>query len=825
MAKVFLAIYRFFAARRWLLYTLMALLFGVFGFFATRIRYEEDVTKLVPGSDNSKTKIASSNIKIKDKITLQITAAPDSASDPWTLAAYADTLAELLVAEDSTEHHITNILCRVSDDIAVSALYFLLDHVPSYVDTACYATIDSLLTPEALSETMAHNYDLIMADETGAATQMVSSDPAALRKAVLGELSGATGSFKLVASHLFCPDSTAALLFLAPDFNYQASDTAAVLVGSIDRAVKAFEAAHPDAQVLWHGAPVVSWSNASRMKKDIVLTVSISLLLILVFIFICFRDWKVIPYQLIPIVFGVLVALSCIYWIKGQMSLLALGIGSVVLGVALSYCLHIIPHFKYTGDPERVLREEATPVVLGCLTTIGAFLGLLATSSDLLKDFGLFATFGLTASTLFALIFLPHFFRPGDTRKNEKAFAAIDRINSVRLDRNHPLLWVVAIVAAVCIAFAWKVEFDPDLKSINYTVPSAVKSSEFYNEKNTDGASTYYYAGIGSTLDEALLNAARIVDVLEELQERDSVQKVGAIQLKLLVPTAVQDERIAAWNAYWTPARVASAKKAIDAAARKAGLDPSLFGTFFDIIATDFEPASIFDSGIIPEELASNFVEIGKDGTYMVFVSANYENIDRFSVGKRIDALGGTVVLDPIFYTADLVEIVHQDFNSVLWISSLFVLLVLLVSFRNVWLALLAFLPMFLSWYVVEGAMALLGIQFNLINIVISTFIFGIGVDYSIFVMQGLLDRARGGDGTLLLYHKSAIFFSAVVLLVVVTLLLFAVHPAVSSVGVSTIIGMVSTILFTYTLQPFVFRQMMKVPYFRKSCKVQFLPD
>ena len=40
---------------------------------------------------------------------------------------------------------------------------------------------------------------------------------------------------------------------------------------------------------------------------------------------------------------------------------------------------------------------------------------------------------------------------------------------------------------------------------------------------------------------------------------------------------------------------------------------------------------------------------------------------------------------------------------------------------------------MFLSWYVLQGLMALLGLEFNLINIVISTFIFGIGVDYSIF--------------------------------------------------------------------------------------------
>ena len=45
---------------------------------------------------------------------------------------------------------------------------------------------------------------------------------------------------------------------------------------------------------------------------------------------------------------------------------------------------------------------------------------------------------------------------------------------------------------------------------------------------------------------------------------------------------------------------------------------------------------------------------------------------------------------------------------------------------------------MFISWYVMQGYMAIFNLEFNLINIVISTFIYGIGVDYSIFVMEGL---------------------------------------------------------------------------------------
>ena len=96
----------------------------------------------------------------------------------------------------------------------------------------------------------------------------------------------------------------------------------------------------------------------------------------------------------------------------------------------------------------------------------------------------------------------------------------------------------------------------------------------------------------------------------------------------------------------------------------------------------------------------------------------------------------------------------------------------------------------------------MLGLEFNLINIVISTFIFGIGVDYSIFVMDGMLGK---DNPKLLTYHKTAIFFSAVVLILSIASLMFATHPAISSIGLSTLIGMASTIAITYTLEPFLF--------------------
>jgi predicted RND superfamily exporter protein len=185
-------------------------------------------------------------------------------------------------------------------------------------------------------------------------------------------------------------------------------------------------------------------------------------------------------------------------------------------------------------------------------------------------------------------------------------------------------------------------------------------------------------------------------------------------------------------------------------------------------------------------------------------------------VGDRVAEMKDAVVVDPFYYTADMLDMLHTDYNTTLLISAIFVFIVLLLSFRNIVVSIIAFLPMFLSWYMVQGWMAIFGLPFNMVNIVVSTFIFGIGVDYSIFVMQGLIAAQRGEGSRLLEYHKVAVFFSAFVLIVVMVSMLCATHPTITSIGNSTIIGMLSTIMITYTLQPLLFRWAMKWPYMRK---------
>ena len=816
MHKVFIPIYRFFHTHKILMYLIMAATALVFLFFGLRLHFEEDIAKLLPTS-SVESQLAFSSIQLKDKIYIQVTSANEPLSTD-VLAERTEEFVDLLYEKDSSSHLIANVLYKMEPETAINALDFVLEHIPSFIDTSAYRDFEKALEPEAIEKQMWVNYEQMMEDETGDITQAIMYDPLNLRDVVLGDvLQSAAGNFNIINEQLFSPDSTVALAFLAPGFRSLDSKAAARFSKMLSQAQSEFETTHPDVKVHAHGDPIGSVSNAGRIRSDLVVTVGISLVLILLLIGLCFRSFPFIWKLLLPILYGTAFSLACIYWIKGGMSLMALGLGAIVLGVAISYTLHVLIHHFFVGDPEKLLKDESTPVFFGCITTVGAFCSLLFTDSDLLRDFGLFASFALLGSTLFALIFLPHFLPSIKADSNSKTFRRIARINNLPFDKKPWFLILIGVIVVVGIIFSPKVKFDSDLRNLDYNSPEETEAESLFNAKNNDGFYHLYFATVSTDIDEALEADKSLMVILDSLKKQDVVHGYTDIIPKLFVTQAEQEQRIATWNEFWTEERKAFAIAQVEKGAMDFGLDPMMFYDFKDLLDAEYEPASLIESEVVPDNLLGNFIECNADSQYMVFTDVSMRFDEKDIATDALVTNPKTFVLEPFYYCKSMVEIINDDFNIAVWISSLFVLLILLISFRNIITALLSFLPMVLSWFMVQGYMALIGLEFNLISIIISTFIFGVGVDYSIFITEGLLAQARTGSRDILTWHRVAIFFSAIILVIVVASLLFAVHPAIRSIGLSTLIGMASTIMISYALQPFAFWQLMKIPAYKRS--------
>jgi predicted exporter len=436
----------------------------------------------------------------------------------------------------------------------------------------------------------------------------------------------------------------------------------------------------------------------------------------------------------------------------------------------------------------------------------------MLTQSALLRDFGLFASLAMTGTTFAALFFLPHTFPAVTNRRFDKMFRLLERINSYPLDRQPWLLVLIAVLFTASLFTQSGVTFDANLRNIGYYDPAVTRSMEMYAEKTARGLAVAHYAATAAHLDSALIRNRAVSRLCDSLRAAGKIRAASGSS-EILLPEAEQKRRLSAWRNYWNKDRTEALKHTVIAAGEANKFKPAMFAPFFELITKEYAPSSLYESSVLPAGLMANMAEYSR-GMYLVYTSVQLESRNLKEVNDLFAAQPGVIVADPFYYTTRMVEQMHADFNTILGISSLFVLLVLIFTFRSIPLALIAFLPMGMSWYIVLGVMAMLGLQFNLINIMLSTFIFGIGVDYSIFVMEGLLAAGiRGDDKKLLTYHKTAIFLSAAVLVISVSSLMFARHPALASIGVATLVGMTSTILIAYTLLPFLYRLLMKTGY------------
>lgn len=825
MTEFCIKIYRFFRNHRAVFWVSMIALYAFFGYFASKIYLEEDINKLMPSSKNEDgtTKLAFANLRIKDKTFLLFEGKNGASVEHITeiCDAFIDSLESRNAAMDSTHQVIGNIFYRLPDDLMLDVIDYMSAHLPAYIDTSVYTRLDAMLTYPHMKQQMKANHDDLLSPVGSMFPELIQMDPIGLRSLLIEQMKpfteGAAGSYKTLNGHFFVQDSTVCVAFITPMYSATNTGQGSTLFRILNDQIEQFSASAPDIKISYHGTPASGFYNSWRIKSDLKGTIIGSLVLVLIFISICFRNYNTIPLLLLPVVFGTLFGLAAMYFIKGHFSLLALGIGAVVLGVALSYVLHIITHYKYISDPEQVLRDQVKPVCLGCLTTIGSFMGLIFIRTELLQDFGLFAAFAIVGTTFFSLVFLPQFLNPRKNKLNHHAFAIIDRINAYPFDRKKPLLFTILTAAIVCIGFyiAGGTQFDADMHNLGYKAESTSYSENLLRSKTHTGDKQKYFASSGATMEEAIENFEIMATKL------DSLQSIGLVKSythtnQIFVPLHVQQERIDAWKNFWTGERLQLVHDLINKTAPEAGLIPDAFSPFFEFATADYEPDALYEASIIPEGYQSTLMEQSYNDEYLCFTSVRCKNdsihskeSDYNRICEAIVSSPNLLVLDTYYYTTDTLIQLNDDFNVLQWVSMLFVLIVLFFSFHfNIKHTLLGFIPILSSWLIVLGAMVIFDVRFNLINIIISTFIFGIGVDYSIFVMNGLIGGKE--NSRLLGYHKTAIFFSAFILIVTVSSMLFAEHPAIKSVGFSTLVGMISAVVISYVVQPAIFRMINK---------------
>ncbi|MGZ4059997.1 MAG: glycerol acyltransferase, partial [Bacteroidia bacterium] len=215
---IFTSIYRLLKRRRVLFFLIFLCIIAFCGFFASRIKLEEDITKMMP-TDTKVERLNTifKNSKFLDKLVVTVSQ-PDTSkeADPEVLMEYTDSLVSKLQKIDTSL--IKDITCKVNDDVMYDVYNTFIDNLPVFLEEKDYITLDRLITPEKIDTTLEKDYKTLLSPASIVLKKNILRDPIGITPYALKRMQSLQfeDNFELDNGYIFTKDKKHLLFFIVP---------------------------------------------------------------------------------------------------------------------------------------------------------------------------------------------------------------------------------------------------------------------------------------------------------------------------------------------------------------------------------------------------------------------------------------------------------------------------------------------------------------------------------------------------------------------------------------------------------------------------------
>ncbi len=773
-----------------------------------RLSYKEDIADFLPldGKSGNALKVYQ-NIAGANRIFAVFQYRDTTKADPDAMVAAIESYTTGLANRD-TAHIAGDLTAQVDMEKIAGLTDFVYSNIPYFLTEADYARIDSLLADTTYARRQLQtDRQMLMFPSGGLLADNIQRDPLNLFTPVAEKLQHTGGAlrYEMYEGYIFSPDMQRAIVMINSPFGGSETENNARLVKLLNDEADSMRKAHPAIDVHITGGPVIAVGNAQRIKSDSLLSVGIAVTLILALLFLAFRSGRNLLLIAVSIAWGWLFAMGMLAVVHDSVSIIVVGISSVIVGIAVNYPLHFIAHLSHTPDKRKALREIVMPLVVGNVTTVGAFLALVPLQSVALRDLGLFSSFLLIGTILFVLVFLPHLTNV-QKRKEKPLFA---RIGDVSLEKKPAVVVIVAVLTVVFGYFSFDTQFDTNMSHINYMTDEQKEDMAYFQRTMTEAGELpkVYALSTASTVDDALDGSSRAQHLFRELADSGLVVSHAGCK-QFLSSEAEQKKRLERWHRF-VAEHAAPLTKQLARAAAEEGFAQKSFDSFEKILYGSYKPKHIASFNVLAKSAFSSNLSadsVARSFSVVDILSVKPENVDKVEqwLEKR-----GYYSFDVESMNSAIADNLSDDFNYIGWACGCIVFFFLWLSLGSIELAVLSFVPMAVSWLWILGIMSLCGIQFNIVNVILATFIFGQGDDYTIFMTEGACYE-YAFRRKMLASYKNSIIISALIMFIGIGTLVVARHPALRSLAEVTIAGMFSVVLMAYLFPPLIFNFLVR---------------
>ncbi|MBE9464087.1 1-acyl-sn-glycerol-3-phosphate acyltransferase [Dyadobacter subterraneus] len=792
---------------------------AVLGFGISRLKITESIFSTLPkGKTFEEFNRLVENKSIINQIVFSINIKEETDTED------AKTLAENFASdlEKNTKEYIKNIQA-VRPNIQQDVYDYTFARFPELIDSSYYQHIANKTKVDSIKISVSNSYKQLLAPGGTFLRQFILNDPLGVSGKYFRDLNAINNSNGMTVDDglMFSKDRKQIIVMAGTNYDSGNSAKNIELYNRVETFKASWGKQHPDNQFSYFGTFEIAAQNAIQVKHDSYTTMIIALSAILLIMILYYRKILIPFYIVLPAIFGGVFALGIIGFFRPEISGISLATGAVLFGILLDYSFHFFTHLRHTGSVKIAVKEVSVPLLTGSLTTILAFSALHFANSVVLQDFGLFASLSLSGAAFFTLIGLPVILQAFNfDYKNIPGEIKFFNFPKIPAKFRSGILFLVAILTVVFLYYSQFTEFDSSFENLSIHSADLKEKEQLLTGINPENEKRIYVFSMDKNKEKAEELNYQVFQKLTALKANKKIN--GFVSSgSFLIPEKLKKERQTRWTNFWNGEKKAKTFSAIDQSASQNGFNGAAFDNFKTWVSRENENP-VDEKELFSELGLNNLIESNPGKTTLITtIVANQNQLS--TVKTELRRIQGVEIFDRGELAAELLTMVKDDFNYILIISASIVFLTLLIVYGRFELTILSFMPMVISWIWILGIAALLGIKFNFVNVVITTFIFGLGDDFSIFVTEGLLSKYKYGKDTLRSY-QSAIVLSAFTTIVGTGVLIFAQHPAIHSIALISVLGIVCILFVSFIVQPVVFNFFVENRIKRKKAPVTMLP-
>jgi len=470
---------------------------------------------------------------------------------------------------------------------------------------------------------------------------------------------------------------------------------------------------------------------------------------ILILLFITFRK---ISYMFLP-----LIGLSLsIIWVFGSMVLLGINFNMMyvalvplMLGLGVDYSVHMFHNYRAELSNGKTVKEAiilsiqeiGTALFLATITTVIAFLSFLTATIQPIKDLGLLSALGIIFTFIITLTFLSATRYILDRKKSPKKMKttlfslepSLKKL-SILLIRHSKIVIIISVLISVLMGFAaLQVQTSFDMESM---LPQDNPTVEVFDVIGAEFPS--------SGMDQEYILIEGDIATTHVLQDmRKTVRNIYDNDYIAMKPTGEP--------------KIESIISIIDSAVEK---NMSLQSTYnlnsYNIPSSDSDTYEFLNYLYTHETYQEEIKNVlhKEDDSFDATVVRIYTNSETNGDSNQVGSGKGQRLYEQL--TADIsgmesVDVTITGMETLMFVTAqslttsqinstviciILAAIVLIIVFRNLMLSLLTLLPVLLSISWILGTMYIIGLDLNIMTVMITSITIGLGVTYAIHAVQ-----------------------------------------------------------------------------------------